>query len=662
VMHRIGRYIVLCLAMLSLPLSGMAAEPTVSPDGFSDCGVAVPIGQLRGYVCTVDGEGRDVVLAQMMDCRGGYGVLQVDAETGASSFAPNPFPMPRWDAQYSSLLSKKNKYYTQFADHFLEYDPVKKKFTACYKTHPQMAMSMYESPSGVIWAASWPDCGLVSYDPARKKFTDYGSLNQENWQQYPESMIGEGDGWIYIGLGSTRGQMIAFNPATRECVKLVPDNKRRNPSMGEVRRYGDGLIRGRLTRRGNADPKKETYGEWYVLHDGKTMPGKEPEAAPVNESITGNTWLRHNDFPSGRKLKKFDVGERELVFYNPTDGKDRIVKFDYPTEGAHVLGVIAGSDGRLYVPSMWPWLLAGIDPKNLGDRSLMPTYQDNIMLADGDNLYIGGYAGGYVADFQPGKPLHENKSGKPNVKLDNPICYGKATPIVHRPHTLAVTPDGKTLIMGGTPGYGLTGGGLALVDTTTGNLQTIPATELIRDEACFSLVALSNELLLVGTTVEAGTGGEVKAKDCTLYIYDLPQRKIIWREKPFPGKAQISGMVRLPDGKVLGVANLRELFRFDPETKKIVARNNFEKYGVAADAMGQGPRILFRDAAGNYYLLLKTGVAKVNPSNCEIIGFVKSPVEIGNGGAIIDDTLYFVTGSHLWNFDLKKLAQAKTNK
>ena len=168
----------------------------------------------RGIVATVDGEGRNVVLVWLFDHRGGYALLMIDAETGKSQQIPMPFA-PGGDCPYASILSSANKYYTHFNSHFVEFDPAKRAFTFVHETAPQMAMSMTEDDRGVIWSVTYPNSGLVSYNPATGEFKDYGHLHQENWLQYPRHIAADDQGWIYFGIGTTTSHILAFDPGGR---------------------------------------------------------------------------------------------------------------------------------------------------------------------------------------------------------------------------------------------------------------------------------------------------------------------------------------------------------------------------------------------------------------------------------------------------------------
>lgn len=133
-------------------------------DRFTDHGVDTPFSTHRGIVATVDGQGRNVILVWLYDHRGCYALLLVDAETDKSETFLTPFP---WggDAPYASILSSANKFYSHFGSHFVEFDPSKHAFTFIRNTAPQMAMSMTEDDRGVIWSATYPQCGIVSYNP-----------------------------------------------------------------------------------------------------------------------------------------------------------------------------------------------------------------------------------------------------------------------------------------------------------------------------------------------------------------------------------------------------------------------------------------------------------------------------------------------------------------
>src|SRR5512136_2740562 len=121
--NAVSAFIIMMLGVGTLP----AATEDLG-NGFLHHGVATPVSNHRGTVATVDGQGRDIVLVWLFDLRGGYALLLIDAETGKSEEYPMPFP-PGGDCPYSSILSSRNRFYTHFNSHFVEFDPAKPGFT-----------------------------------------------------------------------------------------------------------------------------------------------------------------------------------------------------------------------------------------------------------------------------------------------------------------------------------------------------------------------------------------------------------------------------------------------------------------------------------------------------------------------------------------------------
>ena len=155
-------------SLLMLAAGQLPAATDSLASGFVDHGVATPVSNHRGIVATIDGSGRDVVLVWLFDHRGGYALLLIDAETGKSEEFPVPFP-PGEDAPYASILSSGNKFYTHFNSFFVEFDPVKRAFTFFHETKPQMAMGMTEDDNGVIWSVTYPNSGVVSFNPGTQR-------------------------------------------------------------------------------------------------------------------------------------------------------------------------------------------------------------------------------------------------------------------------------------------------------------------------------------------------------------------------------------------------------------------------------------------------------------------------------------------------------------
>ena len=260
--------------------------------GFTDHGVATTVSTHRGTVATKDGEGRDVVLQWLYDHRGTYALLLIDAETGKAEQFPTPFP---WggDAPFASVLSSRNRFYSHFGTHFVEFDPVQRKYTFFQKTVPNMAMSMTEDDKGVIWSATYPSSGVASYNPETGAFRDYGHLYKQNWRQYPRSIAVDDTGWVYFGVGSTSGQIIALDPVSGKATPLIAEAERVQGS-GNVVRDVNGKVYGSHAGTGPVDgtvPGPATRSRPGTHHQGEAdyrqQSGPLPPAVPQRQGAGG---------------------------------------------------------------------------------------------------------------------------------------------------------------------------------------------------------------------------------------------------------------------------------------------------------------------------------------------------------------------------------------
>ncbi len=237
-----------CVAVLVFLSVLVGAAADFSGSGFSDHGIAAPVSFSRGTIATVDSAGRDVVLVWLYDRRGGYSLLMIDAATGEAAQYAVPFTPD--DGPYASLLSSGNKCYTLFNSHFVEFDVNKRAFTFDHQTTPQMATSLTEDDNGVIWAVTYPQSGVVSYDPKTGDFRDYGQAYRQNWQEYPNHIAADNKGWVYFGISGVATQIIAFDPVTGKAFPMIPESERRSGGA-LVYRDIDGSVYGKAVENGH---------------------------------------------------------------------------------------------------------------------------------------------------------------------------------------------------------------------------------------------------------------------------------------------------------------------------------------------------------------------------------------------------------------------------
>lgn len=607
---------------------------------FTDHGIAAPFSHSRGIVATSDGQGRNIVLVWLMDHRGTYALLLIDTETGKYEQFPTPFPVrSTMDSPFANLLSSRNRLYTLFANHFVEFDPTKRAFTFWGKTSG-IAMGLTEDDSGVIWAATYPNCGLVAFNPTTRELKDFGIINQENWAQYPWCVAVDDVGWVYVGIGYTHSQIVAFNPQTGEAKPMLPESERRHGTAC-VYRAEDGKVYGQ--------PVQGEKGNWYAFHAGNAHKlGATPAAKPIQRHQFRDWWgTMHRIFPDGKRIRTCDLLERILVVEDPTTGETKTVRFDYETEGAHIMSVIAAPDDTVCGGTAFPFFAFRYDPKTDKWERYPCHGQWNTVAKQDKKVFVGGYEEGFLLEWDVKGAWVPTEKGNPK---SNPrfLTQCAPNPAINRPHDLLAHPDGRTLILAGTPAYGYTGGGLLFWDRTTETATILEHTQLIPHHATMSLVALPNGKVVGGTTTAPGTGGEQKAKEAHLYLLDVTTKRLEWHDAVLPGVQEYTDLCAV-NGLVFGVADRRRFFVFDPVARKILhERDLAPEFGLTV--WHQGPRVFVQSPKGDIFILFVNGIGRVDPKTFHITLLAKSPAPITAGGDFVNGRIFFASYSRLYSF------------
>ncbi|MDO8542355.1 MAG: hypothetical protein Q7S40_18100 [Opitutaceae bacterium] len=515
---------------------------------------------------------------------------------------------------------------------------MKRAFTFAGKTRPRMAMSMTEADDGTIWSASYPDSGLVSFNPKTREFKDHGTLNKENWLQYPRSVAVDDAGWVYVGIGSTAGQIIIFDPRSEKARALFAPPER-TQGYASVYRDVDGSVYGHLA--GATD-------SWHVFRGGAVRKIGAHARSNPKRIIASSQGLFHQQFPSGRRATVCDTIERVLEVEDPNTRERKRVRFDYTSEGAHLMGIATSPDGTVCGGTAFPMRFFSYDPRR--DRWInRPAYgQFNTVARQGDRVFFGGYTHGFLLEWDPSRAWIDSDRDKAD---SNPLHLTECAPAINRPHHLLAHPDGKMVVLAGTPGYGYTGGGLLLWDRETKTRRLLEHSDLIPDQSTMSMVALPAGKLLGGTTTSPGTGGEKKAAQAELYLLDLPTGKVEWHAAVFPGAQTYTAMYTGSGGLVFGFVDRSRFFVFDPVRRTVVHQENAgARFGPCVSQ--QGPRVFVSGPGDTLYAIFTKGIASVDRRTFEIQMRAESPVSINAGGDYLDGRIYFGSGSHVYSWRL----------
>lgn len=605
-------------------------------NGFFHHGVATPISNHRGTAVTADGEGRNVVLIWLYDHRGGYALLMIDAETGKSEEFPMPYP-PGGDGPFAAILSSRNRYYTHFNSHFVEFDPVERAFTFHHKTVPQMAMSMTEDDDGRIWSGTYPNSAVASYNPRTGEFRDFGNLYDQNWRQYPRAIAADDTGWVYFGIGSTASQIVSLDPETGKAEPLLVESER-SQAHAPVYRDLNGKVYGH-TSGGSEDG-------WMELYRGVRTDVGRIENRREKPFIAGSQGLFHTDFPDGKRMVECSLVDRTLAVEDPRSGNARRVSFDYSSEGAHIMGVATAPDNTVCGGTAFPMHFFSFNPETDTWTNRPALGQWNTVAREGGMFFIGAYTHGLLEEWDPARPWVHTERGKAGC---NPDLLYECHEVINRPHMLLAHPNGRTVVLAGTPGYGLTGGGMLFWDRQTREHTLLEHTDILPDQSTMSLAPLPDGKLLGGTTTSAGTGGEQKAREAELYIMDMETKRLDWHAAVFPGAQGYTDMCSGPNGVVYGVVDRRRFFVFDPGARRVVHRKELGAE-LGPTTSQQGPRVFVTAPDGAVYILFTKGIAIVEPETYAIRLLAESPVPIGPGGDILNGRIYFGSGSHVYSY------------
>jgi len=61
-------------------------------------------------------------------------------------------------------------------------------------------------------------------------------------------------------------------------------------------------------------------------------------------------------FPDGKRIRTLDLSERILVIEDPKTGESKTVRFDYKSEGGHIMSVAVAPDGSVCGGTAFPFL------------------------------------------------------------------------------------------------------------------------------------------------------------------------------------------------------------------------------------------------------------------------------------------------------------------
>ncbi len=628
-----GGKLVVAASICALALLLGATGAQELPEGVEDHGIAAPVAMPAwgGTVATQDVDGRNTVFIKLW-AGGNASYLFVDAETGESEqISPE---IGGLGAYLVFPSAEHNAIYDTMGPHFIEIDLATREVRRVGEIPGGMSLSFAQSDDGVIFGGIYPSATIVSYDPTTEEFISHGAVNEEDWPQYLRPLAVAADGWVYGGIGQTAAQVVGLNPATGEVRRYVPEDQRER-GQGNVWRGTDGNVYA------NAPG-------WslHVLSGG--------EATEIDEAPVGRVRVDNMAFEDGSRMAsnpREDVPNRVLRILDEDAEEPREVQFEYESPGLAIYSMVAGPDGNIHGATGLPLRIWEFDPESgeMQDRGLgNHGGHVNQWVRQGDLLYGAVYSSGSLIEYDPSQP-YDDAEIRESSNPRHLHGYGEARDLYGRPHAMLAHPDDRHVIIGGNAARVLIGGGMVIYDTQTGEEAVLDREDLIADQGVFSMAALPDGALIVGTTTRAATGGTAVAEAAMIYRLDLETRTVTDRWTIEPPTAAVRDLIVPDDGLVYGLTNDSRLFVFDPENGEFIHDEEIAEYGNVTGS--QAPRTMAIGPDGAIYALFREAIARIEPGTFEHAEVVRPGPSITAGIAVANGRLYFACGSRLFSYD-----------
>jgi hypothetical protein len=472
-----------------------------------------------------------------------------------------------------------------------------------------------------LYGATFPRCKLVRYDPGTGKLEDLGRLDPT--EQYARSIVSSSEGFLYIGIGSSKANIAGYNIRTGEHREILPADAQ-VPVIAKVFRGTDGKIYGMVGIR----EFRLTGWTATEVEPGHTVP---PAAT--------------NTLRDGRTLSLSDnMGSLTLTVTDPkTHGKvERAIS--YHGQELQLQRICFGPDGVLYGSTGMPMdlLKADIVEHRLEEIGYLGAGEVYSFLSHGRSLLMAAYSGPTtLMSYSPGVPFKLlAKSGNPRL----PYFHGDEP--AWRPLAMIDGPDGNVYV-GSVAGYGLLDAPLIQWNVESDSVQQF--NRVVENQSIISLTAW-HEFVIGGTSVSGGEGSHATQTDARLFIWNPKTQTKEFDIVPVPGAPRITDLITAPNGRIYGIAgNLHvtsaTLFVFDPETRKIVGREKLPFSSPIYNSVASGQD-------GRIWGLAEEGIFAIDTRSNKAEIVARPPVKITGGFAMRDGAIYFISGPTIYRYKM----------
>ncbi|MFE0557455.1 hypothetical protein ACFW1P_16255 [Paenibacillus sp. NPDC058910] len=613
---------------------------------FSDLGIPVDAVESRtAAVCTNrSGDSRVVIAAK------GF-LIVVDPITGDCRQVN--FPNHDVEYPYDTFSSRTGMFYMGAGSMFYAFDPFRLDFVDALKAGAEdelCGFSYAEDEQGHIYMASYPQCRLYRYRPAERDIFPLGSVDTE--QKYPSHMAVDSYGWVYIGTGTSRKNIIAYNANSGASHSLLG---------GDLRTIGIGLV-----RQGYGEPHAShskghdqaylAYAQigkqWVRLERGTILEKIADEQVPVSLYMGKSFEKLHRQLPGDWHVIRHSLSERQLILKHRLTGKTRSIHLQYTSEGASLSPLFLGPDKNIYGTSNHPLHFYTYEPEHARLHNWGPHMIENgaggnlaAYAAQGSLIAGAAYPGGRLHLYDVSKPIQVEQSAG---EQRNPICVTEHIDI-HRPRCAVALSGGEHIAYGGFPGYGMVGGGLCIYHLPSGEDTLIPHTELIPNQSTIALAETKKGHLVGGTSIETPGGADPVGKAACLYRMDWRTRTLLNRWQPRADIREYSLLLVDSRDWIHSLTSDSEYVVWDPLTESFLYQESLSQWGTI---VRQGWQLDETD--GCIYGVLSEAIFRIPLESLKPERIATPPHPITSGFVKREHMLFFTISTRLWSYSLSK--------
>jgi len=439
---------------------------------------------------------------------------------------------------------------------------------------------------------------------------------------YARSLAVGPNGKVYVGIGTEKGDLVVFDPASGQHRSIQPEGLKgaKGWSTVGVSRRSDGQV----------------YAEF-----GTNLMRLEDEKAVVVESAPERPRLKLRD---GREVVAFGRGNFSLK--DPSTGKVSERTFKYQGAGDHIFMVGVGPSNCIYGSTAMPLEVFRYDPTLSKSEHLgaMPGGEVYSMLEYRHKLYLCYYGGAVMNVYDPARAFWKFGSN-PDC---NPISFGGLGDGHLRPRAM-VRGGGELIYVGSEPAYGELGGALAVWDPQQ-NRTIQNYRNLVTNQSIASLAWHPESGFIFGGSGNYGGGGtRPMEKEAKFFVFSPELKLKIFETALVPGATKYPATFATPERIFTTVGD--KLLVFDPRSMKVTRTLTLP--GLQLDiSLGQ-------HSSGRLIGLTTKGVYAIDPVKEELVLMANAPVPVNCGFALLEDAVYFGSKAELWRYSFPPMDKQK---